>query len=144
LTQTLDIAVAGGEVLESRASARDHIVKRSFDVIQPDVTLCGGVAEALFIAEMARLVSVQCVPHCWSGAVAIAATLHVLALLPSYTWGLTSDEPMLEFDTYENPFRDEVVVKPFELKEGQVEIPTGPGLGIEVDEDVVRKYLVRK
>jgi L-alanine-DL-glutamate epimerase-like enolase superfamily enzyme len=45
---------------------------------------------------------------------------------------------------HENPFRDEVVVKPFELKEGQVEIPTGPGLGIEVDEDVVRKFLLRK
>jgi len=63
-------ALAGGEVLDSRASARDHIVRRSFDIIQPDVTLCGGVAEVLFIAEMARLFGVQCVPHCWGGALA--------------------------------------------------------------------------
>jgi len=144
LTQSLDIAVAGGVALDSRAIARDHIVKRSFDVIQPDASLCGGVAEVLFIAEMARLWSVQCVPHCWSGAIAIAATLHLLALLPTYTWSFTSDEPMLEIDMFENPFRDEIVTRPFEIKDGHFEVPTGPGLGIEIDEDVVRKYLVQK
>lgn len=144
LAASLDIALAGGEVLDSRASARDHIVKRSFDIIQPDVTLCGGVAEVLFIAEMARLWSVQCIPHCWSGAVAIAATLQVLALLPAYTFGFTSDEPMLEFDTYENPFRDEVITKPFAINQGHVAIPTGPGLGIEVNEEALKKYMVKR
>ena len=144
LTASLDIAVAGGEVLDSRAAARTHIVKRSFDIIQPDVTLCGGVAEVLFIAEMARLWSVQCVPHCWSGAIAIAATLQVLSLLPPFTFGFTSDEPMLEFDTYDNPFRDEVLTKPFAMTDGQIAIPTAPGLGIEVNEDLLKKYIVKK
>ena len=83
LTRSLDIGIAGGEVLDSRASARQTIVDRAFDIIQPDVTLCGGFAEVLFIAELARLYSMQCVPHCWGGALAIAATLQVLALLPS-------------------------------------------------------------
>ncbi|MFN0055111.1 MAG: mandelate racemase/muconate lactonizing enzyme family protein [Planctomycetales bacterium] len=140
LTQSLDIGIAGGEVLDSRASAKEHIVKRSFDIIQPDATLCGGIGEVLFIAEMARLFSIQCLPHCWAGAIADAATLQLLSLLPPYNWGYTSDEPMLEFDVYENPFRDEVVTKPFVLKEGFFEVPTGPGLGIEVNEEVVRKY----
>lgn len=144
LTQSLDIAVAGGEVLDSRSIARDHIVKRSFDVIQPDVSLCGGVAEVLFIAEMARIFSVQCVPHCWAGAIAIAATLQVLSLLPDYTFGFTSDQPMLEFDVYENPFRDEIITKPFQLKDGHTEVPTGPGLGIEVNEEVIKKYMAKK
>jgi D-galactarolactone cycloisomerase len=144
LTRTLDIAVAGGEVLDSRTAARDHIVKRSFDIIQPDVILCGGVAETLFIAEMARLFSIQCVPHCWAGAISIAATLQVLALLPPYTHGFTSDEPMLEFDTTENPFREQLITKPFAIDaSGRVAIPTAPGLGIEVNEDTVQKYLVR-
>ena len=143
LTASLDIALAGGEGLDSRAQARDHIVKRSFDIIQPDVTLCGGVAETLFIGEMARLWSIQCTPHCYGGAIAIAATLQVLSLLPTYTWGFSSDEPMLEFDTHENPFRDEIVARPFKLKDGHVEFPTGPGLGIEVDEEIVKKYQVK-
>jgi D-galactarolactone cycloisomerase len=141
LTQSLDIAVAGGEALDSRSSARDHIVKRSFDIIQPDVSLCGGVAEVLFIAEMARLFSLQCVPHCWAGAITIAATLQILAVLPPYNFGFTSDLPMLELDVYENPFRDVIVRKPFELKNGYVEIPTGPGLGIDVNEEAVKKYV---
>src|SRR5581483_9431280 len=115
LTRSLDIAIAGGEVLDSRASARQTIVDRAFDIIQPDATLCGGIAELLFIAELARLYSIQCVPHCWGGALAIAATLQVLALLPNPTWGFSSDEPMLEFDTYENPFRDEIVRRRFTL-----------------------------
>ncbi len=144
LTRSLDIAISGGEVLDSRASARDHILKRSFDIIQPDVTLCGGIAEVLFIAEMSRLFSVQCVPHCWSGAIAIAATLQVLSLLPDYTPGYTSDKPMLEFDTFENPFRDEIVTKPFQLDQGHINIPTGPGLGIEINEEILKKYLIKK
>src|SRR5258707_6095026 len=45
LCQSLDICLAGGEGLDSRITARDHIVKRSFDMIQPDVLLCGGISE---------------------------------------------------------------------------------------------------
>jgi D-galactarolactone cycloisomerase len=141
LTRSLDIAVAGGEVLDSRAAARDHIAKRSFDIIQPDVNLCGGIAEVLFIAEMARLWSVQCVPHCWSGGIAIAAALQVVSLIANNTWGYSSDQPMLELDTAENPFREELVVKPLAIDKGYIHVPTGPGLGIEVDEEVVKKYL---
>ncbi len=145
LTRTLDIAVSGGEALDSRSSAKDHIVKRSFDIIQPDTTLCGGMAECLFIAEMARLYSVQCVPHCWGSAIAIAATMQVLSLLPPYTLGATSDEPMLEFDTNENPFRTELLTtKPFAIVDGQMTIPTGPGLGVDVNEEIIKKYQVKR
>jgi len=144
LCQSLDICVAGGEGLESRVAARDHIVKRSFDMIQPDVLLCGGIGEALFIAEMARLWSVQCLPHCWSGVIGIASTLQLLSLLPDATFGFSSDQPMLEHDLLENPFRDELSSKPFQINaQGFVDVPTGPGLGIEINEEVMRKYLVK-
>lgn len=141
LTRSLDIAVAGGEVLDSRGSAREHIVKRSFDIIQADVSLCGGIAEVLFISEMARLFGIQALPHCWAGAIVIAASLQLNSLLAPHFQGFANgDEPMMEFDVYENPFRDEVVTKKFELKNGYFDVPTGPGLGIEIDEDRVRKY----
>ena len=142
LTASLDICIAGGEVLDSRTSARDHIVKRSFDLIQPDVILCGGIAETLFIAEMERMWSIPCVPHCWSGAVGLAAAVQVVSLLPPPTHGFTADEPMVELDTAENPFRDLLVTKPFQLVDGRVAVPTGPGLGIEIDERVIEKYRV--
>lgn len=144
LCQSLDICLAGGEGLESRIAARDHIVKRSFDMIQPDVLLCGGIGEALFIAEMARLWSVQCVPHCWSGVIGIAATLQLLSLLNDSTFGFSSDQPMLEHDTLENPYREELSSRPFQIDaDGFMKIPTGPGLGIEINEEVVSQYLVK-
>lgn len=143
LARTLDIAIAGGEVLDSRATARDHIVRRSFDIIQPDVSLCGGIAEVLFICEMARLFGIQALPHCWAGALTIAATLQVLSVLaPHFLGSTTGDEPMLEFDVYENPFRDVITPHRFDLADGYVAVPTAPGLGIEIDEEAVRKYLI--
>jgi D-galactarolactone cycloisomerase len=141
LTRTLDIAISGGEVLDSRAASREQIARRSFDIIQPDVSLCGGIAEALCICETARLFGMQALPHCWAGAIVIAATLQLNALLPPHFPGFDGgDEPMLEFDVYENPFRDEIVVKKFDQKNGYFAVPTAPGLGIEINEDAVRKY----
>ncbi len=144
LTRTLDIAIAGGEVIDSRAIARDLIVKRSFDIIQPDVSLCGGIAEVLFISEMARLFGIQAMPHCWAGAIVIAASLQVNSLLNVHYQGWSGgDEPIQEFDTYENPFRDEIVTRKFELKDGYFDVPTGPGLGIEINEEIIKKYVKR-
>jgi D-galactarolactone cycloisomerase len=142
LTDNLDIAIAGGEVLDSRGAAKELLCRCAFDIIQPDVSLCGGIGECLFVAEMARLWGTQCNPHCWGGAIVIAATLHVLALLPDETWSRATEIPMLELDIYENPFRDELVTAPVEIREGLVEVPTAPGLGIEVNEDVLRRYEV--
>ncbi len=51
--------------------------------------------------------------------------------------------PMLELDTTENPFREEIVARPVAIKQGHVEISTRFGLGVEVDEDAVKKYLVK-
>ena len=144
LTKSLDIAVAGGEVLDSRATAREHIVKRSFDIIQADLSLCGGIAEVLFISEMARLFGIQALPHCWAGAIVIAASLQLNSLLAPHFQGFAGgDEPMMEFDVYENPFRTEITPWKFDLKNGDFDVPTGPGLGIEINEEVVKKYLVK-
>ncbi len=144
LTKSLDIAVAGGEVLDSRATAREHIVKRSFDIIQADISLCGGIAEVLFISEMARLFGMQALPHCWAGAIVIAASLQLNSLLAPHFQGFSGgDEPMMEFDVYENPFRTEITPWKFDLKNGYFDVPTGPGLGIEINEEVVRKYFVK-
>ena len=57
---------------------------------------------------------------------AVATTLQLLSVMPRNTFGFTSDEPMLEFDVH-NPFRDELLSKPFELKNGRIEVPTVSG-----------------
>jgi D-galactarolactone cycloisomerase len=140
LRDKLEISLAGGEVLDSRGTAKELLCRRAFDIIQPDVSLCGGIAECLFVAEMARLWGIQSNPHCWGGAIVIAATLHILSLLPDESWSRATETPMLELDVYENPFRDELSARSFQLREGQVAVPTGPGLGIEINEEVVKRY----
>jgi D-galactarolactone cycloisomerase len=141
LTSKLDIPIAGGEVLDSRGRAKEVIVRRAMRIIQPDVSLCGGFEEVLFIAGMARLWGLQCFPHCWGGAIVIAATLQLVSLLPDASWARTTETPLLELDVYENPFRDKLVTKPVAIRlDGLIDVPTGPGLGIEVNEDVVKEY----
>jgi D-galactarolactone cycloisomerase len=140
LAEKLDVALAGGEALDSRGCAHDLLRRRLFDVIQPDATLCGGLAECLFIAEMAEQWGTLCFPHCWGGAVAVAATVHLLAVLPDATWAPITEVPLLELDQIESRFRDELASRPITIREGDALVPTSPGLGIEIDEDVVRRY----
>jgi D-galactarolactone cycloisomerase len=141
LAAAIDIPLAGGEGLDSRLNAKDLMTQHAFDIIQPDATLCGGIGECLAVAELAALFGILCHPHCWGGALAIAATMQVIACIPNFTWGHSSDQPMLELDVYENPFRDELTSFEFKVTDGYITLPTGPGLGIEIDEDVIRKYL---
>lgn len=141
LHQKLDISLAGGEVLDSRALARELLSRNLFDVIQPDTSLDGGIAETLFVAEMAREFGVMCAPHCWGGAIVIAASIHILSLIPDYHWGYTTECPMLEMDFIESPFRTQLASKPAVIRDGFAEVPNGPGLGIEIDEDVLKRYL---
>ncbi|MCW5850338.1 MAG: mandelate racemase/muconate lactonizing enzyme family protein [Anaerolineae bacterium] len=140
MTRTLDIAIAGGEGLGSRLAFKDLLDRGAVDIIQPDPALCGGIRECLFIAELAKLYGLQTMPHCWAGAIVHASVLQVLALLPDASWSRAAEPPLLEMDVVPNPFREEMVTQPFRLVDGQVAIPTGPGLGIEVDEAVVNRY----
>ncbi len=140
---SLDLPLAGGEGLQSRHAAHHALQRGCFDIVQPDVSICGGIADVLFIGEHARMTAVRCIPHCWGGAVMLAATLQVAALLPEPARLPTADAPMLEFDVTENPFRN--VTSPsdaFRLVDGCVAVPTGPGLGIDVDEPALRRYTV--
>jgi D-galactarolactone cycloisomerase len=137
----MPLPLAGGEGLTTRWAANEALRRGCFDIIQPDVSICGGITECLFIGEMAQLSQVQCVPHCWAGAITLAATLHVAALLPEPSRMPGVDAPQLELDVTENPFRDDVVVgAPFALRDGAVQVPTSPGLGVEIDEPALRRY----
>jgi D-galactarolactone cycloisomerase len=141
LRSRLELPLAGGEGLTSRAVAYELLRRGCFDIIQPDVSICGGIAETVFIGELARLAGVSCIPHCWAGGLVLAATLQVAALLPDVSRMPGVDEPEVEFDVTENPFRTEVIVgNPFALHDGFLHLPTAPGLGVEIDETVLARY----
>ena len=91
LRDKMPLPLAAGEVLDSRANAADLIRGRGVDIIQPDPSLCGGIGEVLFISEMAALSGIQTFPHCWGGAILIAAATHLVSLIPDPHWGFPTD-----------------------------------------------------
>lgn len=143
VTAALTIPVAAGEGLETRSAFDAFLARGAAEIVQPDVGICGGIGEALFVAELAALHGRACIPHCWGGAIMLAATLQLLALLPASTETGDGGLPLLELDVFENPLT-RVVAAPFALgADGCVAIPDGPGLGVEVDEEYVRAADVR-
>ncbi|MBU6359029.1 MAG: mandelate racemase/muconate lactonizing enzyme family protein [Chloroflexota bacterium] len=140
LTDKLDIAIAACEGLTTRGMFKEAIARRAMDIVQPDVSLAGGIGECLFVAEMARLWGIQCMPHCWGGGLLIAATVHLLSLLPDASWARRTEPPMLEYDFVESPFRDELLSVKLDLRDGYITVPTGHGLGVEIDEERLAYY----
>lgn len=142
LARELSLPLAGGETLESAGAARPFLAAGSFDLIQPDVSICGGIGGLLEIARAAADHGRVTVPHACSGAIAMAATLQVLALLEVPAGAPAWAEPLLEFDVGENPIRSDLLTIPLVPVDGWMAIPDGPGLGVEVDEAVVRRLAV--
>lgn len=142
LARALDIPIAGGETLQTRAAFKALLDRRGVDIVQPDVAICGGIGDTLFVGELAALMGIACLPHSWNGAIMTAATLHVAALLPEATRVLGASPPLLEFDTTENPLATRLVCEPPRLVDGCFGVPTAPGLGVEVDEAWIRAHAV--
>ena len=112
-----------------------HLMERAHvDVIQPDVTRAGGISECLRIAHLADLQGVAMVPHAWSTGIIKAATLHLIGAMPHVTF--------LEYCVQETALNQLLTVERFPVVDGLVALPDRPGLGIEIDEDVVRQYAV--
>lgn len=135
---TLDIAIAGGEGLDTRSAFAAFIARGAATIVQPDVAICGGIGETLFVAELAALSGRVCMPHAWGGTIQLAATLQLISLLPEPAELVGIDSPMLEIDRLENPLRAELSAQPIQQMDGRVSLPDGPGLGIVVNEEGVQ------
>ncbi len=134
------IPVAGDECEFTRWGFRQVLSAGAIDIIQPDTCAAGGLQECKKIADMAAAFGVRYVPHVWGTAIGLAATLQLIAVLPASPLRLTPREPLLEFDRSEHPFRHAVVTQPLEHEGGRVRIPTGPGLGIEIDREALKRF----
>ena len=114
----------------------------AFYFLQPDVAAAGGITELKKIADMANTFGVQMIPHSWGTGIAIHAAMHLVSNLGPIPGRMNDPMPMLELDRTENALRD-ILVQPYiEPKNGLLEIPYKPGLGIEVSESALKKYRV--
>ena len=138
---TLPMAIAGGENLRTRYEFKPYLTRRAYDIVQPDIMHCGGITEMQRICAMANACGIQVNPHVWGSPVMIAATLHLAATLPPCPPARNAQpymqEPVMEFDRTPSAIRQELCAVPFDQEDSFVRVPTGPGLGIEVDEEAV-------
>jgi D-galactarolactone cycloisomerase len=148
LCLALDMPIAGGEGEFTRWGFRDLIHNRCVDVLQPEVCGLGGITEYLKVRALAEAHFMPIVNHVWGSAVAVATNMHLLAALPDLPGGAHPVQPMLEYDTTPNRFREELLTEPLRVGEqvkesgGSVGLPGGPGLGVEPDPDFVKHFSV--
>ena len=126
-----NVPLATGERLFSKWEFRELIEKQIVDVVQPDICHAGGISELKKIAAMAEAYYIKVAPHNPNGPVATAASLHLAASIPNFL--------ILE-TAYAEPFRSQVQKSGLTIKDGWIDLPTAPGLGVELDEDVIRAH----
>lgn len=135
LVESTSTRIATGEEESGRLAFSRLIHETHIDVVQPDMSRCGGLTEAKKIAVMAADQNILCVPHAFKTGVLVAASLQFIASIPH--------APFLEFSITESAIRKELLVNPFVQKDGYVEVPQLPGLGIEFNQEVIKKYGVK-
>ncbi|MGI9420423.1 MAG: mandelate racemase/muconate lactonizing enzyme family protein [Geminicoccaceae bacterium] len=137
------IPVATGEALYTMHDFARLVCPRAVDILQPDLTLCGGFDQAKTVAALCQIHNLRYSPHCWGGAVGLVAALHFLSALPDYPHSDHLPYPrLLEYDVGENPLRDELLATPLKPVNGEVAVPDGPGLGIKLNPDAVDRYRI--
>ena len=139
LSQHLPIRLAAGESDYVAAEALISLEDRSIGMIQPDVTRSGGITETWRITELAAAHHIAYAPHVgWSGAICVAASLHLAAAAETFR--------TFECMVYDNPLRDDLCVPRVgsagQLVDGELPVPQGPGLGIELDRAVLDAHLI--
>ena len=132
LNETLDVPIAGGECWAYDHEFDEVLDRGCVEYVQPDVTSAGGLTSTRRVATLAYGKNRQCFPHVFGSAVALAASLQVLSTIPG--------EPMLEFDRTPNPIREDLAVDPITNDGNAVQIPDVPGLGVEIDPDVLAEF----
>lgn len=140
LSSQVSCPIALGERLYSRWDVKRFLEDGSVDVLQPDISHCGGVSELRRIASMAETYDVALAPHCPLGPIALAACMQVDLATPNFaiqemSLGMHYNIEAGEYDIT-SYIKDASV---FDVKDGYVDALKAPGLGIEVDEAMVRR-----
>ncbi len=134
VAEAVDTLIACGEQEATEWGFRDLISRAKVDIIQPDLTRCGGFTAARKIVHMAEMENVLLVPHSWSSDLLTAASLHLNAFQRRALF--------VEFSASQGPLSRELVRDPLKMVDGYLAVPQGPGLGVEVNEDVIRQYRI--
>jgi len=127
IARKVNIPIATGERLFTRFGFREVLEKGAASILQPDLSVCGGIMEGKKIAAMGESYYVAIAPHCPYGPILTAASLQLDACIPNFL--------IQEYSS----LGEELFKEPFIIKEGYIEVPKKPGLGIELNEEILAK-----
>jgi D-galactarolactone cycloisomerase len=146
LRRKLATPLAAGEGECTRYGMLELLRADAVDILQPDLALSGGLSEGQKIAALAGAFQRAVCCHVWGSGVVVAAALQLAATIPPlpYTYRplAPENEPLFEFDRTHNPLRDDLVQGGFVLDGESVAVPQGPGLGIDIDSEVLEHFCV--
>ena len=129
------IRLAAGEQEATAWGFRELIHRGGIDVVQPDLSRCGGFTQARKIMWEAEHADVDVCPHAWLTDLLTAASLHLNAVLPKSLF--------LEYNVSDNPMLREVIQNPVQMDaEGYIPVPQGAGLGIEINEEALKHFCI--
>lgn len=132
LAERLDTRIATGENMYTRWGFLPFITSGGVHVVQADASRTGGISEARKINELASAFHLHAAPHTFSDVLTVAASLQLVAATPNAV--------ILELDRTYNPLQTELARNPLVVRDSFVELPRGPGLGIELDWDFVADH----
>jgi galactonate dehydratase len=133
VSDRVSIPVATGERIHVRHEFRELFELQAADVIQPDLTMCGGIAETRKIAAWAESYYLLVAPHNVGGPVSTAAALHLAAVTPNF-------KIQEHFNDFAEPYVKQAAPGNPEVEDGCFSLPHGPGLGVTLDEDVLAEH----
>jgi L-alanine-DL-glutamate epimerase-like enolase superfamily enzyme len=128
------LRTAAGEQLSGYADFERLAIEGRADVLQPDLSRCGGLTVGKQIADLATRRQINCVPHAWLTDLLKAASLHLNAYL--------MDALYLEYNVSTGSLLNTLCTEPIGMRDGYIDVPTGPGLGVEVDQAMIDRYRV--
>jgi D-galactarolactone cycloisomerase len=140
--RALSIPIAGGENEHTLYGFQAFLAGRCVDVAQPDIGSAGGFTACRHIIALAQAHGVQVNPHVWGSAVAQAASVQLIAAVPVAHHSVFAVDPILEYDRSSHPFRAQLVAQPIQHVNGWVDVPARPGLGVEIDREVLERFRI--
>jgi galactonate dehydratase len=131
VAQALPMPIAAGERLESKWEFRRLLENNCASILQPDLAHCNGFGEAYKIAALADSYSAFMAPHCPMSPVLAVISAHLDACIPNF---------LIQERLFLNDWRNDIIKNPLVVKEGYIDLPEGPGWGIELNEELCEKH----
>lgn len=142
LAAEVDILITGGELAKSTYEFLEFLLNRTYDILQPDTRICGGILMARKISILAEAFGVPCIQH-GTASLALAGYLQAGCAMPNCEWQEIIGNANLPQEQWEPARKLLRTADVFRIEDGYIYLPELPGLGLDLNEDALKEYRVR-